>query len=476
MISEGGWRGAIDHELPSALAVGRGSALVVGGWLYHEQSHLSGLRIRVHDRVTEIRSHSMPRVDVYRAMGDRRAYRSGFWCVVPLPGVEERVASWIVLEAETAAGEALVQPVAHTTLLPGLARGTEPASHRPDLVAICMATRNPPADLFARQIESIRGQTHQHWRCLINDDASDPEVFARIERVVGADARFELRRSSEQLGFYFNFAAVLDRVPAAASYVALADQDDVWVPHKLATLFEAIERDGSVLAYSDQRIVDADGGVLSPTFWQSRDNYSTGLRRMLAGNTVTGAGSLFRAGLLPSLLPFPPRLRVSYHDHWLALVALAAGRIAYVDEPLYDYVQHEGQVLGHEAAKEEAPRARARDALFRWEDHYFDRVLLQQVYATVLACRFGDDVRDRDMLERVSEPERLAGTLDIVVHALAERRRETLGHHRDSALGLLWRAWARVGQVRPTRNFRRGVHRTGALVDYGPTPVLLDAD
>ena len=37
---------------------------------------------------------------------------------------------------------------------------------------------------------------------------------------------------------------------------------------------------------------------------------------------------------------------VPYHDHWLALVALAGGDLAYVDRPLYDYVQHRAAVQG----------------------------------------------------------------------------------------------------------------------------------
>ena len=49
-------------------------------------------------------------------------------------------------------------------------------------------------------------------------------------------------------------------------------------------------------------------------------------------------------------MPFPQPPGEQYHDHWLALVALASGRIAYVDRPLYDYVQHGGATLGHAAA------------------------------------------------------------------------------------------------------------------------------
>ena len=37
---------------------------------------------------------------------------------------------------------------------------------------------------------------------------------------------------------------------------------------------------------------------------------------------------------------------VPFHDHWLGLVAMASGDVAYVDRPLYDYVQHPGAVFG----------------------------------------------------------------------------------------------------------------------------------
>jgi len=67
-------------------------------------------------------------------------------------------------------------------------------------------------------------------------------------------------------------------------------------------------------------------------------------------NTVTGAASLFRRELLDLVLPFPEPVGDPFHDQWIASVALATGRIAYVDRPLYDYVQHGGAARGHEAA------------------------------------------------------------------------------------------------------------------------------
>jgi hypothetical protein len=56
---------------------------------------------------------------------------------------------------------------------------------------------------------------------------------------------------------------------------------------------------------------------------------------------------VFRRSLLELALPFPPFVETSFHDHWLAVVALLAGGIDYLDAPLYDYTQHGRNVIGH---------------------------------------------------------------------------------------------------------------------------------
>ena len=71
---------------------------------------------------------------------------------------------------------------------------------------------------------------------------------------------------------------------------------------------------------------------------------------LLSANCVTGAASLFPRDLLDDALPLPPAQFMHYHDHWLALTALALGDIRYVARPLYDYVQHEHATLGHATA------------------------------------------------------------------------------------------------------------------------------
>jgi hypothetical protein len=219
------------------------------------------------------------------------------------------------------------------------------------LVAVCMATFDPDPTLLERQIASIREQTHERWVCLVSDDGSSPERFEHLRALTSADPRFTLSQGEERLGFYSNFERALKMVPPEAAFVALADQDDRWYPEKLAALLAGIG--DAQLVYSDMRIADEEGRVLSETFWRGRRNNFTNLTSLLLANTVTGAASLFRRELLDLVLPFPKPVGDPFHDQWIATVALATGRIAYVEEPLYDYVQHGGAARGHEAAMRE---------------------------------------------------------------------------------------------------------------------------
>jgi glycosyltransferase involved in cell wall biosynthesis len=227
------------------------------------------------------------------------------------------------------------------------------------LVAICMATYEPDPRLLERQIGSIREQTHGNWVCLVSDDGSSPERLEHLRALTGGDERFALRVGGERLGFYGNFERALGMVPAAAQFVALADQDDRWHPDKLAALLAALG--AARLVYSDMRIVDEAGAVVSETFWRGRRNNYSDLASLLLANTVTGAASLFRRELLELVLPFPEPVGDPFHDQWIAAVALAVGELAYVDRPLYDYVQHGGAARGHEAAMQRWDAGRLLD-------------------------------------------------------------------------------------------------------------------
>jgi glycosyltransferase involved in cell wall biosynthesis len=357
-----------------------------------------------------------------------------------------------------------------------LAPAIEPLAAGAPAVAICMATYEPPMELFARQVQSIRAQTHADWVCVISDDCSSPERFAAMRDAVAGDPRFLLSRSPRRLGFYRNFERALALAPTGARHVALSDQDDAWHPDKLATLLAEIG--DARLIYSDMRVVRADGRLVADTYWGLRRNNHADMRSLLITNAVTGAASLFPRALLDAALPFPPAQFAHFHDHWIALCALALGEIRYVDRPLYDYVQHGDAFVGHAKAnrmpslRERLRRLRLdpRERVRLWREHYFADVCRLIQFATVLQLRCGDRMTapKRRALERFTRGDRSllpvarlgwSGAREIV-----GQRRETLGGEWMLMYAFAWRHLvAATARERPQRRLR---------LDAVPPPAL----
>jgi glycosyltransferase involved in cell wall biosynthesis len=302
-----------------------------------------------------------------------------------------------------------------------------------------MATYEPDIDLFRLQLESLRNQTDERWICVISDDCTASDRFRKMREVVEDDPRFELSRSGKRLGPYRNFERALEMAPSDAELLAFADQDDRWYPDKLARTREAL---GSArLVYSDQRLIDSQGRVLRGSLWHGRRNNYTNMASMLVANTIPGAAMLFTREVKELALPFPSSPAIHYHDHWLALVALASGRIAYVDQPLYDYVQHAAAVQGHLVDRR---RSRANDGSRGLRSAYFGGYVPRQLLAQTLLLRC--DKRLTPRKRRALEWFIGSGSSPADFMWLAARplrrlvsRDETLGGESALVRGILWR-------------------------------------
>jgi hypothetical protein len=163
---------------------------------------------------------------------------------------------------------------------------------------------------------------------------------------------------------------------------------------------------------------------------------------MLVANSVTGAAMLMRRDVAELSLPFPDTPAHAFHDAWLAAVALAAGDIAYVDRPLYDYVQHRGAVFGAVTHGERPPRRRRspKGAYFRG---YLPRAMLAELL--LRRCRDRLTPAKSRALERFLMAERsLPALLWLAARPLRLLRghTETLGSESELLPGLIWRRLA----------------------------------
>ncbi len=355
----------LESPQPGLLRVGHGLALAVRGVCAHRSQKIQRISVCIGDHVTSVKTGRV-RDEIAPVLAEgafKHPSTSGFYGSAVIPSTSVGSSVELKLEVELSDGSTHARSLGHvdiedggrTPKHTGLPGGEEP------YIVVAMAAFEPDPDGFRRQLESIRNQTLESWHLLIRDDASSDASLDMMRDAIGEDRRITLVEGQRNLGFYANFEQTLRLVPEWAQFIALADQDDDWGPDKLERLVAAFGQDEDVtLVYSDMRIVDANGNVISETYWRGRNNNYTDLDVMMLANTVTGAASMFRSDLLDPLLPFPDRIGDAFHDHWIALTAMIRGSIRYVDAPLYDYIQHDQAVIGH--ADFETPPLSARVA------------------------------------------------------------------------------------------------------------------
>ncbi len=463
VLDEGTLRVQLESPLPRFLPTGTSTAIFCAGICF-DRRHEVALELLIDGRSHRPSATRMPRPDVLAAAGHPRSYRSGWWTIVQVTASRD---PGVVHLQGLVTGPGRSEVLVPLGEIPVLAAGrydeerrrpAPPSGLGEATIAICMATYNPDPRLFAAQVSSLRGQSDERWICVVSDDCSDEDRFEQIREELSGDPRFVLSRSEQRLGFYRNFERALGLVPDGVELVALCDQDDRWDRDKLEVLRASLG--DAQMVYSDQRLVDANGRVLRGTMWQGRRNNHTNLGSLLVANSVTGAAALFRRGVADLARPFPDTPGLQFHDHWLALVALASGEVAYVDRPLYDYVQHAAAIFGEltqgDAGSQSASRLGRGEHRARrsrglrasrsrgWRAAYFCGYLGRGVQAETLLVRCASLLTGpkRRALQRYVAAERSPLAFAWLLLRPLRRLRganETLGSELELLPGILWR-------------------------------------
>lgn len=225
------------------------------------------------------------------------------------------------------------------------------------MLVIALATYNGQ-EFLDELLESVVGQTVQDWTLLIGDDRSTDETRRILEGWAARDPRIRILPDAPQsLGAIGNFGRLMQAAcEAGAEYLAFADQDDVWLPNKLARQVELMRSVTArrtsrtpVLVHSDLAVVDRDLQQIHPSFKRyvglaDADDSHDVMRSLLLHNSVTGCTVLINRPLLELALPLPSAAVM--HDWWLALCAGAAGQIRFCPDATILYRQHGKNAIG----------------------------------------------------------------------------------------------------------------------------------
>jgi rhamnosyltransferase len=230
--------------------------------------------------------------------------------------------------------------------------------HASDICFHVVLCSHNGAAFIEDQIDSILRQGDGIAVVHVHDFASrdgSREVLDRLKTEVGN--RIQLHYHHDAPGAAASFIRALQHTAPTLterSLVFLADQDDVWLPEKLATISTELER--RHLSPTEPFILFHDVHVVDETLQMMRSTYYTGnpfsvprdldCTRLLMANPAIGHTMLMSPALIDLLTAWPDTDCYMMHD-WLAmLIASRTGRVEQIPLALSLYRQHENNVLG----------------------------------------------------------------------------------------------------------------------------------
>ncbi|WP_373355285.1 glycosyltransferase [Pseudoroseicyclus sp. CXY001] len=216
-------------------------------------------------------------------------------------------------------------------------------------IHILLCTHNG-GDHLADQLESYAAQAHADWSLWVSDDASTDGTRDTI-------ARFAARHPGRQvtvfdgpaLGPAANYFSLLARPEIPDGWVAFSDQDDVWLPHKLAHGLAVMEERGVEVYASRTILTDANLTRIGPSVVHRRGpSFPNALvQNILAGNTLILTPEAFARLRAMTAAALREGITPPHHDWWIYLAMSGAGMGIVNDlRPGLLYRQHASNALG----------------------------------------------------------------------------------------------------------------------------------
>lgn len=224
---------------------------------------------------------------------------------------------------------------------------------QPNSVGIALAAYQPNPVWLAEQLASIATQTHTEWICVLTldsplrDIADEPTLAPFLH-----DKRFVWVENAKQLGLRANFEKAIQlALGEQTDLIAFCDQDDVWLPTKLAESVAAMRFSGPLsMVYCDAYLLV--GGTQLPERLHEfalRTKGKMSVAERIIQPQVSGFCAMLDASLARLHPTIPTELPI--HDHWYSIVAENYGGVFRIDQPLALYRQHERNTIGITAVR-----------------------------------------------------------------------------------------------------------------------------
>jgi glycosyltransferase involved in cell wall biosynthesis len=191
-------------------------------------------------------------------------------------------------------------------------------------------------------VESVLAQESVSVRLVIRDDGSTDKTCTQLRQwAERGDVEVEF---GSNIGACQSYFRLLSAPARNDELVALCDQDDVWLPQKLAAACDSLEGSGLAPALYCGRLAITDED-LRPIGLSPIPKRELAVANALVENAVMGPTVVINEAGRALLAQHLPQFAVM-HDAWAYLVFSGLGKIVYDREPRTLYRLHHGNRIG----------------------------------------------------------------------------------------------------------------------------------
>lgn len=208
-------------------------------------------------------------------------------------------------------------------------------------ISVALATYNGEKYL-REQLDSLYAQTRLPDEIVVSDDCSTDST---VDILIEYNRRYGLKYfiNNTPLGVNKNFEKAISL--CSGDFVALCDQDDIWLPHKIEKSFlrlQEIEKNGLPSLVSSTNIHINGNGEKIGRNKDEKDSFSYVTN--LWDNKHQGCTLMMNRDLIKKVIPFPQG-NIMY-DAYIGLTATMIGNKYNIGEPLMLYRLHSNNVIG----------------------------------------------------------------------------------------------------------------------------------
>lgn len=189
------------------------------------------------------------------------------------------------------------------------------------------------------QIESILPQLGANDEIIISDDKPNGATGRIVQKMAEQDQRIVYVSGPSQ-GIVMNFTNAIRN--CHGDIIFLCDQDDVWLPDKVARVMEKLNS-GADLVLHNAYVTDENLNITDYSFFEQRASKS-GILRNIFKNSYMGCCMAFKRKMLKHIMPIPRA--IAMHDQWIGIVCNIYGKVELIDAQLIYHRMHDDNATG----------------------------------------------------------------------------------------------------------------------------------